>query len=1025
MTELDSLPAVAGRTVNELFASCVRRFADATALIHGDTRLTFAELDAMSDHYAVALERTGIGPGDIVPVVMRRTPEMVALLLAVLKRGAAYSAMDPLWPGARHVALISRLRPRLVIAAAEGPWPEPTWVPPRYDPAGPRRSPSPVKVSPEDWCVVCFTSGTTGKPKCVVSPHRSLARLFDHCDWMPLGPGVTIPQVSASSWDGFVIDCWGPLLTGGTTVLVDQPIVVPAVLSELIGKHGVNVVFLVTSLFNLLVDEGLDSFAGLHTVAMAGEQASAAHIRRFLERYPDTRVLNQYGPIECGVLTSEHDVRLADCDAAGGIPLGKALPDTAIYILDGARPCEDGQVGEICIAGHALAIGYLDDDELTASKFTQISIDGAPLRVYRTGDLGHWSGDGTLRFDGRVDRQLKVRGNRVEPAEIEQAAIRVPGVTMAAVVPLRRDGMVDALALFYTSPQSQATEAALRAELSGTLPGYLVPRLIRRIDRFPQLPNGKLDYLMLEMILSAAEPDGLPSQGPRGAAETVVAGIIAKVLRVPSVPREASLFDLGGDSLAVARVCARLERATGKKVQVSQVFRTPTVAGLTAWLEAGPDPISETDRAAAPVPARLVALPPMQALLLPSPQVSDLAWWIDGQVDVDALARAATDVHRRHQALHASYISSGPDEGHALLPADPGEVSFHRLPEAGTDTEAVDALRAIVSQPVRIDEGEIWRCALVPSAASGRFLFGIGVHHAAFDGWAAGILAADLSAAYMARVAGAEPEFGAPVAGLADFDADYRRQLARTSLQAQRQYWLSELANLPTCHLPGRIAGVESFVGPVAAPAFAVEPALLRPWEAYGRSRGMPPFVWTAAACTEALIRAGAPRDFCFMVPVAKRGNDLLDRSIACRMGSVCLRPNAPSAVAPGLLSRTQDAYVRAMAAQDLFLDFREVENVIGPWAQTPAMPAMPVLLYQDNPAPVLTLGAAIGVEEEEAIGGWETSVVDLCLELRPATAERFLRVALRSDLYPADLANSIGRYFQEIIGAGPACLDG
>ena len=345
------------------------------------------------------------------------------------------------------------------------------------------------------------------------------------------------------------------------------------------------------------------------------------------------------------------------------------------------------------------------------------------------------------------------------------------------------------------------------------------------------------------------------------------------------------------------------------------------------------------------------------------------------------------------------------------------------LPQARTDAEAIETLRALVGQPARVEEGEIWRCALVASAASGRFLFGSGVHHSAFDGWSAGILARELSTAYAARMAGAEPDFGAAPATLADFELDYRAQLGRTSLDAQRQYWRSQLDQLPPCHFPGRDPDVDTFIGPVAAPVFSVEPAQLRSWEAYGRSRGLPSFVWTAAVCTEALMRPGAPADFCFMVPVAKRGSVLLDRSIACRMGSIFLRPNGPVCSAPGLVGRTRDAYVSAMAAQDLFLDFREVEDIIGKWAETPAMPAMPVLQYHDNPAPALRLGSVLGAEEE-AIGGWETSLVDLCLEVRPAAPEKFLCVAIRSDLYPGGLADSIGRHFREIISAGPERFD-
>lgn len=1013
--------------MHELFASCAARYPGATALIHHGSRLTYSELDALSDHYAVALESAGVGPGDFVPVVIKRSPELVALLLAILKRGAAYSAMDPRWPAERLAALIARLHARLVVTETPGPWLVPAFAPPLFDPAGPARRPSPVQVGPDDPSSILFTSGSTGEPKGVVSAHRGTVRLFDVCDWMPAGPGVTMPQVSAASWDGFAIDCWGPLLTGGTTVLVDEPALTPAEFRELREKHGVNVVWLTPSLFNMLVDEDVQSFAGIHAALIGGERASSAHSQRFLECHPGTRLINIYGPSECGVLVTTHGISVPDCAAADGIPLGRAAPYTGIHVLDGTRVCEDGQVGEICLAGAGLAIGYLDDAEANARKFVDVEIDGIRRRIYRTGDLGHWSGDRKLCFDGRSDLQVQVHGYRIEPEEIERTAARVAGVTMSAVVPLPRNGEIDGLALFFTSRLAQVSEAGLRAELNALLPAYLVPQRIRKLDRLPLLSNGKVDRQLLEMIISettvpVAEPAALSDADPQGATEIAVAKAVAEILGTRTVPRTASFLDLGADSLSMARVCARLEQATGAKVQVSQVYRTPNVAELAAWLDASSiDSPPDSEQAAT---SGLVRLTPMQAKVVHREIVSDLAWWLDGGVDENALERAASDVHRRHQVLHARYVAVGPQTGHATIPADPGSAQFRYLPPAQTDTGATDAIRAVLTQPLRIDDGKVWRCALVRSDESARSLFGVVVHHAAFDGWSARILAAELSTAYAARVAGTEPEFGAPVASLAQFDLAYRQQLAAIDLEAQRRYWLGEFRGLDPCRLPCRNPEPAGPAGPVTAPAFEVAAAQLRPWETYGRGKGMTAFIWVAAAYAEALIRAGAQRDLGLVFPTANRGNDLIDRSITCRVGVACLRPNGPSRQGRHLLARTHDAYNRAMAATDLLLDPAEIAHAVGnPPPGTPLLQGIPILTYQDA-LPTIKLGEVSGTITP-VFGRWDRSSVDLYTEVRPGPAGGLsLNVVLRTDLYPAHLADHIGRLFLEIITEGPDQLE-
>jgi len=512
----------------------------------------------------------------------------------------------------------------------------------------------------------------------------------------------------------------------------------------------------------------------------------------------------------------------------------------------------------------------------------------------------------------------------------------------------------------------------------------------------------------------------------RSAMEIVVADIVAEALGISEVPTGTSIFALGATSLSVVRICAQLEQATGIKVLISQLFRTPTVAALGAWLAArasGQGSAAATEHAS----GGLVALTPMQVAGIGMDIVASNVWWIDGRVDPDALGRAATDVHRRHQALHARYVTSGPALGYAILPADPGSAKFIHLPDAETDAAAVVAARATLDRPFRIDEGDVWRCVLISSAASGRSILGVAADHTAYDGPSGAIIARELAAAYDARRAGRAPEFGEPVASLAQIESEYHQQLASTDIDTQRQYWRDEFRGLQPCYFPDRSSEYRPHgTGPVAEPVFMLGPAQLASWQAYGRAKGMTPFVWFAAAYTQALIGAGAPQDPGIMFGIANHSSDLVDRSVTCRVIFAFLRPNGPTRSGSNLLARTHDAYNGAMAALEGRLSHEEIPEAVGrSAAEFPMLQALPHVMFLEGAARTIKLGDASGTVAEE-FAEWGTGPADLSTAVTylPATNEMVIKVPVRIDAYPAELADQIGDLLLEIIAAGPEQLE-
>ncbi|MFM9368116.1 AMP-binding protein [Streptomyces sp. Da 82-17] len=482
----------AGALIHTVLARHAARTPDAPALLQGARRVTYGELDRAAEAYAGALRRLGVGPGTLVPVALARTPDLVAVLLGVLKCGAAYAALDPAWPRERMRTVVEELGPPVGVADDPSILAGlPSWSP--NDPGDtddataapgppPPPPPPPTAQSPAAPATVFFTSGSSGRPKGVVAPHRAVTRLFRPGGALVgLGPGRVMAQAAPVPWDAFTLEVWGPLLTGAACAMSASRTLLPDELRGLIDRHGVDTLWITSSLFNLFVDEDPGCFTGLGHVLTGGEVLSPAHVRTFLRRHPGIALFNGYGPVESCVFATTHRITPADCDRPEGIPVGTPVPGT------GVRLSRDG---EILLSGTGLADGYLGLPEATAERFTTTD-DG--VRVYRTGDLGRLDADGVLHFHGRTDRQVKIAGHRVEPAETEAAARRVPGVRDCAALPVG-----DRLALYYTSAEapgsaSAPSPAAVRRALRAALPAHLVPHLVRELPALPVTAHGKVD----------------------------------------------------------------------------------------------------------------------------------------------------------------------------------------------------------------------------------------------------------------------------------------------------------------------------------------------------------------------------------------------------------------------------------------------------------------------------------------------------------------------------------------------------
>ncbi|SCX63279.1 non-ribosomal peptide synthase domain TIGR01720/amino acid adenylation domain-containing protein, partial [Nitrosospira sp. Nsp1] len=588
------------RCIHELFREQVTRTPDAIAIVYGDTRLTYHEINERADLLACHLSRLGVGPDTPVALCVERSPEMVIGILGILITGGSCVPLDPAYPDER-LAFMLRDSGALLLLTRRGllerlPAQRALCI---DEPLAPLSDDAPdtsldLRKLPtsQSLAYVIYTSGSTGKPKGVAMPHRTLVNLIS---WQhrELGPGGTTLQFAPLSFDVSFQEIFSTLCAGTMLVLVPETLRQdPAGLWRFISLQEIRRLYLPFVALQQLAEaaSGMQALpATLREIITAGEQLQVTpQIRALFRNMPGCRLHNHYGPSETHVVTA---FTLADLPDDWPLlpPIGHPIANTSIHLLDsGLRPVPIGVPGEMYIGGDNLARGYINRPELTAEKFVTGS-SYPEARLYRTGDLARYLPDGNIEFLGRLDNQVKIRGFRVEPGEVEAVLAAHPAVREAAVV-AREDDPGDRRLVAYVVARTETRPAIgeLRRFLQERLPAYLVPAAFVSLGRLPTTPSGKIDRRALPAP-DRSRPDlGRAPTVPRTVEEARVARIWAEVLGIDTVGIEDNFFELGGHSLLATRVISRIRDVFGIEVPLRSLFESPTVASLAREIsEAG------------------------------------------------------------------------------------------------------------------------------------------------------------------------------------------------------------------------------------------------------------------------------------------------------------------------------------------------------------------------------------------------------------------------------------------------------
>ncbi|WP_312832996.1 non-ribosomal peptide synthetase [Pseudomonas lactis] len=855
--------------------------SDATALVWQDGSLTFAQLHTQANRLAHYLRDKGVGPDVCVAIAAERSPQLLIGLLAIIKAGGAYVPLDPDYPAERLAYMLKDSGVQLLLTQTallpQLPSAEGVCViamDSLHLDSWPTQAPG-LHLHGDNLAYVIYTSGSTGQPKGVGNTHGALA---ERLQWMQatyqLNDTDVLMQKAPISFDVSVWECFWPLITGCRLVLAGPgEHRDPHRIAQLVQEHGVTTLHFVPPLLQLFIDEPLVAECTSLRRLFSGGEALPAELRnRVLARLPAVQLHNRYGPTETAINVTHWQCAASDGERS---PIGRPLGNVICRVLDEQlNPLPAGVPGELCIGGIGLARGYLGRAGLTAERFVADPLGAAGTRLYRTGDRARWNADGVLEYLGRLDQQVKLRGFRVEPEEIEARLLALAGIAQAVVL------VRDAQLIGYYTADAELDEQTVKIALAAELPEYMVPALLMRLDAMPLSPSGKLDRRALpEPVWQTRE-----HVEPHTPLQLQIAAIWREVLGLPRISLRDDFFALGGHSLLATQIISRTRQACDVELPLRTLFEASELgdfAEQVGLIQAAGQrnqqtAIAKVDRSQ-PVPLsysqqRMWFLWQMEPDS-PAYNVGGMAR-LRGVLDVGRFEAALQALIMRHETLRTTFPSVDGvacQKVSAQTTVRMGWQDFSALNEPQRQQRLQQLADVEAHTPFNLETGPLLRACLVKAGEQEHYLV-LTLHHIVTEGWAMDIFARELSALYEAFIDERDSPLPALPVQYLDYSVWQRQWMEAGERQRQLDYWTAQLGNEhPLLELPGDRPRppVQSHRGELYR--FDLSDELAARVRAFNAQHGLTLFMTMTATLAVLLYRYSGQTDLRIGAPVANR----------------------------------------------------------------------------------------------------------------------------------------------------------